>query len=187
MKTRENKIDTQTLNILKNTAYITICTHDGRFYADEIIAIGLISTFVNNMIEIERICHLDDKKDLINIYKCDFAINIGGVYEPEMRIFDQRQLDPVETPYSVAGLLYRWLKCNDLICESARKELDPFIEMVDKIRIGKWDGPYIGTIPWMLENINAVNPNGLFQEGRFKYAVEIATNLIKYTVEKNSC
>ena len=84
-------------------------THDGTFHADEITACALLLLF--NLIDENKIIRTRDLKELS---KCEYVCDVGGVYNPEQKLFDHHQMD-YQGPLSSAGMVLQYLKTNQII------------------------------------------------------------------------
>ncbi len=88
-------------------------THDGTFHADEVTACALLIVF--KLIDKDKIIRTRDKGQL---QKCEFICDVGGVYDPEQKLFDHHQAE-YEGQLSSAGMILLHLKKNNIISESA--------------------------------------------------------------------
>jgi uncharacterized UPF0160 family protein len=94
-----------------NPEIIKIGTHDGRFHADEVLAVRLLRFVLDKPCEVTR----TRNKDLLSTM--DFVVDVGGVYDPQSNLFDHHQTSCNETfkwkhytsdiPLSSAGLVYQ--------------------------------------------------------------------------------
>lgn len=84
-------------------------THDGTFHADEITACALLLLF--NLIDEDKIIRTRDSKLLAN---CEYVCDVGGVYDPEKKLFDHHQAD-YQGPLSSAGMVLRYLKAKQIM------------------------------------------------------------------------
>ncbi len=79
-------------------------THDGTFHADEITACALLILF--GLIDQEKIIRTRDLNLLMN---CEYVCDVGGIYNPEQKLFDHHQVD-YQGPLSSAGMVLQYLK-----------------------------------------------------------------------------
>lgn len=79
-------------------------THDGTFHADEVTACALLMLF--NLIDEDKIVRT---RDLNKLTACEFVCDVGGVYDPEKKLFDHHQVD-YQGPLSSAGMVLKYLQ-----------------------------------------------------------------------------
>lgn len=63
-------------------------THNGTFHADEVTACALLLVF--DLIDREKIIRSRDKTELAS---CEYVCDVGGVYDPALKLFDHHQAD----------------------------------------------------------------------------------------------
>lgn len=85
--------------------------HDGAFHADEVSACALLIIF--NLIDRDRIVRTRDKDKLA---KCEYVCDVGGIYDPDRKLFDHHQVD-YEGDLSSAGMILLYLKDQNIITE----------------------------------------------------------------------
>lgn len=78
--------------------------HDGTFHADEVTACALLILF--DLIDQDKIVRTRDPHILFN---CQYVCDVGGVYNPEEKLFDHHQVD-YQGPLSSAGMILQYLK-----------------------------------------------------------------------------
>ena len=96
-------------------------THDGTFHADEITACALLLLF--NLIDEDKIVRT---RELSILAACEFVCDVGGIYDPEKKLFDHHQVD-YQGPLSSAGMILDYLKSKEIIQPS---EYDFFNQML---------------------------------------------------------
>lgn len=74
-------------------------THDGSFHADEVTACALLLLF--NLIDRDKIVRT---RDPVELSRCDYVCDVGGVYDASKKLFDHHQQDYQGT-YSSAGMV----------------------------------------------------------------------------------
>ena len=84
-------------------------THDGTFHADEITACALLILF--NLIDEDKIIRT---RDLNLLAKCEFVCDVGGIYDPQNKLFDHHQVD-YQGPLSSAGMVLEYLKSKGIL------------------------------------------------------------------------
>ena len=155
-----------------------IITHNGTFHADEVTAIGLLIAFYLNEdeeYEVFRVPHQEDidaqiKNCINNGYDDTFVLDIGRVLDPEKQRFDHHQFSSSESPYSSAGLIWNWLKDNNLILPAVADELGPVIQKVDENDIGVRPAEP-GELSWTIANLNSEDVYSDTQDYMFIHAV----------------
>ena len=83
--------------------------HDGTFHADELTACALLMLF--DLIDEEKIIRT---RDLDLLATCEYVCDVGGVFNPDQKLFDHHQAD-YEGPLSSAGMILEYLKNNQMI------------------------------------------------------------------------
>lgn len=83
--------------------------HDGTFHADEITACALLMLF--DLIDEDKIVRT---RDLNVLSKCEYVCDVGGVYDPEHKLFDHHQVE-YQGPLSSAGMVLQYLKNHEII------------------------------------------------------------------------
>jgi uncharacterized UPF0160 family protein len=79
-------------------------THDGTFHADEVTACGLLLLF--QLIDRDKIFRT---RNLAILHSCDYVCDVGGVYDPEQKLFDHHQIG-YQGNLSSAGMILLYLK-----------------------------------------------------------------------------
>jgi uncharacterized UPF0160 family protein len=88
-------------------------THDGSFHADEVTACALLLLF--DLID-ETNIQRSRNPDILN--RCEFVCDVGGVYDPEEKLFDHHQTTYKGT-LSSAGMILEYLKSKEVITDIA--------------------------------------------------------------------
>jgi len=86
-------------------------THDGTFHADEVTACALLLLF--NRIDRDKIKRT---RDLALLNTCEYVCDVGGIYDPERKLFDHHQVE-YQGSMSSAGMILSYLKDQHLIHE----------------------------------------------------------------------
>lgn len=93
------------LKDIHETKILRSCgTHDGTFHADEVTACALLMLF--NLIDEDKIIRT---RDLHLLGACEYICDVGGVYDPDNKMFDHHQVD-YQGPLSSAGMILKYLK-----------------------------------------------------------------------------
>jgi len=82
----------------------SIGTHDGTFHADEVTACALLILF--DLADEGKIVRTRDQELLDT---CEFVCDVGGIYEPERKLFDHHQVD-YQGGMSSAGMVLKYLR-----------------------------------------------------------------------------
>lgn len=81
----------------------SFAAHDGTFHADEVTACALLLLF--DLIDKDKIYRTRDP-DVLK--QCEFVCDVGGVYDPQHKLFDHHQAD-YQGPLSSAGMIWKYL------------------------------------------------------------------------------
>lgn len=92
-------------------------THDGTFHADEVTACALLLLF--DKIDEDKIVR---SRDMSILERCEYICDVGGIYDPECKLFDHHQHE-YQGPLSSAGMILLHLKATHAMTE---KEYDFF-------------------------------------------------------------
>lgn len=89
---------------LESQSQILIVTHDGAFHGDDVLSVAILSTIFKN----HRVIRTRDQT-LIDM--ADFVVDVGGLYDHDLRRYDHHMPDPPKDKYehilSSAGLVWR--------------------------------------------------------------------------------
>jgi uncharacterized UPF0160 family protein len=88
-------------------------THDGTFHADEVTACALLLLF--NLIDSDKIIRT---RDLEALDACEYVCDVGGLYDPNAKLFDHHQAE-YQGSLSSAGMVLLHLKETGIINEHA--------------------------------------------------------------------
>ncbi|HPN67069.1 MAG TPA: MYG1 family protein [bacterium] len=108
-----------------------IATHDGRFHADELLAIAIMGDiFPNEKIEVERCSRKNVSAD------ADYRIDVGGKFDPATNNFDHHIKGWSEKrengiPYASAGLVWKYFGPTKYRQEVVDKVDERFVQIVD--------------------------------------------------------
>ena len=86
-------------------------THDGTFHADEVTACALLILF--SLIDEASIVRT---RDPLKLGLCEFVCDVGGIYDPEKKLFDHHQAE-YKGSLSSAGMILKYLKDEGLVSE----------------------------------------------------------------------
>lgn len=87
-------------------------THNGSFHADEVTACALLILF--GLIDEDKIVRTRDPNEL---NCCEYVCDVGGVYDPERKLFDHHQVEYAGR-LSSAGMILLYLKEQGIINEA---------------------------------------------------------------------
>jgi uncharacterized UPF0160 family protein len=90
-------------------------THDGTFHADEVTACGLL--MLVDLIDEDKIIRTRDPQLLD---QCEYVCDVGGLYDPQNKLFDHHQVD-YQGSFSSAGMILKYLANNEYL---KQKEYD---------------------------------------------------------------
>jgi uncharacterized UPF0160 family protein len=88
-------------------------THDGSFHADEVTACALLLLF--NLIDIDKI---ERTRDMEILNTCEYVCDVGGVYDPNRKLFDHHQAEYTGS-MSSAGMVLLYLKNANILSKHA--------------------------------------------------------------------
>lgn len=84
-------------------------THDGTFHADEVTACALLLLF--GLIDENKIIRT---RDMYVLASCEYVCDVGGSYDPSLKLFDHHQKD-YQGPLSSAGMVLKYLQSRNLM------------------------------------------------------------------------
>ncbi|MEC7838438.1 MAG: MYG1 family protein [Chlamydiota bacterium] len=87
----------------------TCGTHDGTFHADEVTACALLIMF--DLIDEDKVIRTRDPDILKN---CEYVCDVGGGYDPDLKLFDHHQVE-YQGSLSSAGMILLYLKNQGII------------------------------------------------------------------------
>ena len=96
---------------IETTEIKTIQTHNGKFHADEVGAVALLSSYFNNK---DIKIHILRSRNIDSFETSDILVDVGGIYNPETHRYDHHQEDCNETfidtsltPLSSVGMIWK--------------------------------------------------------------------------------
>lgn len=102
----------------------SVGVHDGTFHADEVTACALLIFF--NLVDKNQVFR---SRDPLVLSKCEYVCDVGGIYDPEKKLFDHHQID-YKGDKSSAGMIADYLKAQGIL---DKESYDMFL---DKLIIG---------------------------------------------------
>ena len=154
---------------------IKIVTHSQHFHIDELFAIVFLKMYVDKNIDVVR---TRDEK-LLSEYKTDkdvWVIDVGGEYDPEMKNFDHHQKSfkgawEDGTPLSSCGLIWHYLKENNLLSQHMNGET---IDKIEKDIVKKVDKQDNGIEFWQEAYFISIYNTKTNDEKKLKYSFDRA-------------
>lgn len=167
-----------------------VAVHDGRFHADDIFSVAILSLYLNKSLKIFR---TRDEKILA---KMDYILDVGGEYKPEENKFDHHQEGWNEKrengiPYATSGLL--WKEYGEKITgskEVADRIDEKIIQSIDADDSGVeiYKNIFEGISPYCLSDyISAFNLTWTEKNNSqkvFEKIVELVKNILKREIKK---
>lgn len=96
-------------------------THNGTFHADEVTACALLWLF--DLVDPDQIIRTREPELL---RKCEYICDVGGVYDPDLKLFDHHQVE-YTGPLSSAGMVLLYLKDTKKLTERGYNALNSAI------------------------------------------------------------
>ncbi len=178
------------MNEIKKCNYVII-THWGDFHADEVTASALLNTFVEGEFYTIRVPHQADVEEIkskvleTNSNSKVFVLDVGRKFDSENLYFDHHQFTASEMPVSSAGMIWNWLKEQEMINKLIEEELDEVIKAVDENDIGiKPFKP--GDYAWVIHNLNSDDSYKHKKQNIAFYKAEKLTSNIFMKIKKDS-
>jgi uncharacterized UPF0160 family protein len=174
---------------------ITIATHSGSFHADDVFAVAALKMYLKDTEETPT--EVVRTRNSEQVSECNYAVDVGGVYDPAAGRFDHHQKDGVENrvngiPYAAFGLI--WKELGEAICEDA-----DLADRIDSRLVQPIDAPdngvsltkgatHPGVYPYYLgDAVNAFRPTWKEsperEDAAFNELVEWATVLLKREIK----
>jgi uncharacterized UPF0160 family protein len=149
---------------------LSIATHNGPFHADDVMAVGLLRTFV------DREATVDRSRDPERWARADVVVDVGGVFDPDARRFDHHQKS-YEGPRSSAGMVLDWLidtgRIDPLFGQSLRHGVMDHLDAVDNGRVAP--DPTVPCFPRIVAALNEVADSAADFDDAFETAVDVAS------------
>lgn len=117
---------------------ITIVVHSGNFHVDDIFAVATLQIMLGKDTEVSVV----RTRDMHEVEKSDYVVDVGWVYDPVRKRFDHHQVGgagarPNGIPYAAFGLV--WKEYGEKICGNwkvAGKIDDFLVQTVDAVDNG---------------------------------------------------
>lgn len=90
-------------------------THDGTFHADEVTACALLLLF--GLVDQK---HIVRTRNMDALKRCEYVCDVGGVYDPENKLFDHHQAD-YQGHLSSAGMVLLHLEATGILSVKERE------------------------------------------------------------------
>lgn len=157
-------------------------THDGSFHADEVTAAALLLLF--SLVDRDKIVRSRHQSDLA---ACEFICDVGGVYNPDLKLFDHHQQD-YQGPLSSAGMVLRYLNRQKIISQKETEFFEHALIMgVDAHDNGKeMHGKGVCTYSHIISNFNPIHHevSHEVQDKAFFEALDFAYTLLRRMWER---
>lgn len=161
----------------------TVGTHSGSFHADEVTACALL--FVTDLIDRDKIIRTRDMELLKN---CEFVCDVGGVYDPELHLFDHHQAE-YTGPLSSAGMILLYLVSSGYLSEAEYNLLNHALVMgVDAHDNGvELHVPGVCTYSQLISNFTPIpyDASPEMQDAAFYQAFDFAVGHLKRLLERH--
>lgn len=160
----------------------SVGTHDGTFHADEVTACALLLLF--NLVDSDKIIRTRDHDQLDC---CEYVCDVGGIYDPQRKLFDHHQVE-YQGPLSSAGMVLAYLRDQKII---NHLEFDLFnyslIKGIDDHDNGRaMQDPGYCTFSHVIANFNPISyeADNATQNHAFKDALNFAYGHLKRLWER---
>lgn len=147
----------------------TIATHSGPFHADDVMAVALLRTFVAADAVVVR------TRDLARIAACDFAVDVGGEFDPARLRFDHHQA-AYPGALSSAGMVLAWLRDTGRIPAAFAEELRlGAVDYLDAVDTGRTaPDPAVPCFPRLIDALVQPAEDEPAFDAQFAVGVQIA-------------
>lgn len=157
-------------------------THDGSFHADEVTACALLLLF--DLIDADKIVRT---RNIEVLKRCEYVCDVGGVYDPQLKLFDHHQQE-YQGPLSSAGMILLYLFNVGILSAKERLFFDnAIITGVDAHDNGKeLHSKGVCTYSQVISNFNPVsyNVSPKAQDDAFFEAVAFALSHLRRMWER---
>jgi uncharacterized UPF0160 family protein len=161
----------------------TVGTHNGSFHADEVTACALL--VVAGLVDQDKIIRT---RDLEKLKTCEFVCDVGGIYDPNLRLFDHHQAD-YTGPMSSAGMILLYLYSIQLLAESEYNLLNHSLILgVDAHDNGvELHSPGVCTYSQLISNFSPIpyDATSEMQDTAFHEALNFAIGHLKRLLERH--
>lgn len=161
----------------------SVGTHDGRFHADEVTACALLV-----------LAKLADKDKIIRTREpeklelCEYVCDVGGTYDPELKLFDHHQAE-YRGSLSSAGMVLEYLREKKILPRDIADLLEhELIIGVDAHDNGKeLHEPGVTTFSHVISNFNPISYNATpaDEDQTFFIALDFAKGHIERMIERH--
>ncbi len=160
----------------------SIGIHDGTFHADEVTACALLIVF--NLADVDKIVRTRDSEKLA---VCEFVCDVGGVYDPSLKLFDHHQAS-YKGELSSAGMILKYLHHSRVLTEEMYTHLNHFLVLgVDAHDNGRSSQePGVCTFSHVIANFNPIAYDASMEELDFAFykALHFTIGHVRRTVER---
>ncbi len=149
-------------------------THSGPFHADDVLAMGLVRSFLDPEATVER------TRDPARLAEADLVFDVGAIFNAATHRFDHHQA-AYEGPLSSAGMVLAWLADEGHVTAELRAHLDDaLVTYVDDVDNGR-RAPVSG-LPCFARMVDAFNQPAE-TEADYLVAFEAAVDMAQRVVE----
>jgi uncharacterized UPF0160 family protein len=157
-----------------------VVTHSGSFHPDDVFGVAVLSRVLKGNINVIR------TRDEIVIKKADYALDVGGISNPETNRFDHHQEGGAGkrdngVPYASFGLIWRKFGVEIAQSEECAAAIDKaLVQYVDAMDngFGELKPVYADAKPFTFGNfIMNLNPDGGASQGQYDYAFKKAVKI----------
>ena len=122
---------------MRSTVPRSVGTHSGTFHADEVTACALLLLF--QLVDRDKIVRTRDPEKL---RQCEYVCDVGGVYDPDKKLFDHHQAD-YSGLLSSAGMVLAYLLRTGKMSEDCYR----FFNNALILGVDDWDNGRVQPIP----------------------------------------
>ena len=164
------------LDVAKMKSDLVICTHDGRFHADELLAIAIIrESKLFNSITVNR------SRDQHAWSQADVLVDVGGKNSPYDHHHAGSKRHPNGVPYASCGLVFDELEPDRNLRNQLYCDLLYAVEWGDNTMSGEVTSPNWNLKPNLLAWVSQFQP--LKEEGATEYTIrqyfDVALNMVQ--------
>lgn len=153
---------------------LTVATHSGAFHADDVLAFGLIRSFLDPDAALVR------SRDAARLEQADVVFDVGGRFDPTTRRFDHHQ-QAYEGPLSSAGMVLDWLAAEGKVSASLaahlRREVVDYVDAVDNGRVTPAQG--VPCFPSIVDAFVSLGDDGPSLDRAYLAAADFATAWVR--------
>jgi len=146
-----------------------IAVHDGKFHADEILAVALLDVFLKENFDVTRVGH-----DEVEFDNYDFVIDVGLHYD-RVKYFDHHQ-NAKGTP-AACFMVWEYLKYRLSLEQYGYTEIDELVKYCSENDVGN-NMAIVGSLPYIVGLYNNENIYSPKQHVAFLNVLTLVTSII---------